>query len=292
MPQKTPEEWAQIKVDYEAGELTQKALAEKWDISQAAITTHRNKEGWINPRTGKAWAPTPKQKAETETVPDGEAAAQLNKDQIDAALADIKASIEEPDEVAALKAQVAELQTRLKPFEPDDHSWPFTADAAARILADDLNDMVQMELNNLNSDRLKRGLPHFTVADMDRERPGWSDSIKDRIILETVEDLTAAATNSGPSIHKIDMKAPDGRVDQIPTDAGIDGGNRPAKLRARGWKFVKPQTCRRWNCYGEIPSGDPYEGFHSALHYELFQAQYPPTSKTMTTSETFDAATF
>jgi len=291
LPKKTPGEWVLIRADYESGEFTQKALAAKWDISQSSITTHRNKGGWMNPRTGEAWGPTPIQKAETEPVPDGEVAASMNKERVDAALDDIKTKILEDeapdDELGRMAAELADVKAELAALKPVPVEWPIDLDSAARMAADEIDDRVQMELNNINDDRLRRGLPHWTVAQQDEQRPGWSESIRQGIYQDMVDNLTQWSAPDGGGKYKIDMKGPDGRVEQVPVETNIDGGKRPEKLRARGWRDVTPQSCHRWDCYGPILKGDPWNGFHSELHMRLFERFHPSQKAGVTTSGEF-----
>ena len=293
MPQKTPEEWVKIRADFESGDFTTKELVAKWDVKQPTIDSHAAKGQWMNGRTGKRRGMTAIQKAETEPVPKGEVSASMNKEKLDAALEDITAKLLAPEEESDLERvqrELEEAKAELAQYKPVQVEWPVDFDTAAGMLASELGDRVQMELNAINDDRTKRGLPFFTVADMDEQRPGWSKSIRDQIIQDTVDDLTRWASNEGPSLHKVDMLRPDGVTkEQVPYGPNIDNGQRPAMLRARGWRDIDNQSCHRWNCYGPLPDGDPYDGFHSRLHKALFDWQYPETDKGVTTTGVFEA---
>jgi len=289
--QRTREEWEAIKADFYTGDFTLKALAAKYELSVPAITTHRVKYGWINPKTGEPYGATAKQKAATEPVPKGEVSAEMNKEQVDAALADIAASLVEPedDELERTRRELEEVKAELAALKPVEVEWPFDFDTAAQMLAEELGDMVQMELNAVNMDRIRIGLPHYTVADMDRDRPGWSKTIRDGIIQATVDDLTVHATNAGKAMQKVDMiHVATGRKEQVPVELNIDGGRRPELLASRGWQYVNPQTCHRWDCYGPIPKGDPFEGYHNQLHWELFKTQHPSQQPGATTTGVFN----
>ncbi len=292
MPQKTPEQWLEIQSDYESGEFTQKALAAKWDVSQASITTHRNKKGWINPRTGEPHTPSVKEKRETQVVPEGEISAQMNKEQVDAALDDIKAGIEGvvDDELERTQRELEEVKAELAALKPKIVERAVDFDSAAGMLAKDMRDRVQMELNTINDERAKRNLPYYTIEDKDAAQPGWSQEIRERIIQDTVDDLTKWASNDGPSLHKVDMLRPDGvTIEQIPIGPNMDNGTRPERLRARGWKDVANQSCPRWNCHQVPPKGNPYGKFHSAIHEALFNWQYPTPDQGVTTTAVFNA---
>ena len=289
--ERTPEEWAAIKADHDAGGFTMKALSEKHQISPSAITTHRAKHGWTNPKTGEPYGMSAKQKATLEPIPEGEQAGDPDLD-VNAKVAEITAAIlapEEESELEQVQRELEEAKAELANYKPVTVEWPVDCDTAAKMLASELNDMVQMSLNSINDDRIKRNLPFWTVEDMDKARPGWSQTIRETIIQDTVDDLTRWATNEGPSLHKIDMLRPDGvSKEQIPVGPNIDNGQRPQRLLGRGWRTLEPQSCRRWNCYGPLPKGDPYEGFHSQLHKALFDWQYPQPDRGVTTSAVFE----
>ena len=292
MPKKTLEEWTLIRADFESGEYTLKALGEKWSVSQPSITGHRAKEGWINPKTGKPYGTTAIQKKEMQTVPAGELSAELSKERVDEAIQELTASIvspddESPDEVAQLREELETAKAELAAFKPVPVEWPVDIDTAARMLAGEIDDMVERELIALNRDRIVNGLSAFTVEQMDKARPGWSGTIREQILKDTVADLTRHATNEGPDKQKIDMISPNGDRSQIPVELNIDGGKRPEKLRARGWRDVSPQSCHRWNCNGPLPAGDPWKGYHSELHYELFRRYHPSQRAGVTTSTEF-----
>ncbi|RLC55767.1 MAG: hypothetical protein DRI30_06995, partial [Chloroflexi bacterium] len=276
--QKTEEEWALVKADFDTGEYTMKALSAKHGLSPSAITTHRAKYGWINPTTGKPYGQSAVQKAAGEPIPAGEQSAKMNKEQVDEALADIAAELLAPEvtELELAHAELAEVKAELEALKPKTVKWAVDYDTAAEMLVSELSDRIQMELNALNQERLKRGLPFFTIEQMDEAQEGWSQGIRDQIIRDTVDDLTKHATNEGPSLHKIDMLRPDGiTIEQIPVGPAIDNGQRPQRMLARGWQEIANQSCHRWNCYGPLPDGNPYEGFHSRLHRALFDWQFP-----------------
>ena len=287
-----PEEWVQIKTDFDSGEYTLKELAEKWDVSTASITTTRSREGWINRATGEPYKMTARQKAAAEKIPKGEQAAELTQTEADQRLNEIAAQLTAPDDesdLARVQRELEETKAELAAYKPVEVEWIVDYDTAAGMLSSELGDRVQMELQAINDTRLKRGLPYYTVEQMDADRPGWSASIREQIIQSTVDDLSRWSTDSGPSLHKIMMLRPDGKTkEQIPFGPNIDSGRRPDMLRARGWRDVSPQPCRRWNCYLMPPDGDPYEGFHSALHRALFDWQYPEVDSGVTTSSVFE----
>ena len=289
--QKTPEEWELVKADFDTGDFTMKALSEKHNLSPSAITTHRAKYGWINPKTGKPFTQSTKQKAASEPVPEGEVSATLNKEQVDTALEEIAAELLSPEltELELAHQELEEVKAELAALKPKTVEWPVDYDTAAKMLVSELEDRVQMELNALNQERLGRGLPFFTIAQMDEAQKGWSQGIRDQIIRDTVDDLTRHATNEGPSLHKIDMLRPDGITkEQVPVGPNIDNGQRPQRLMKRGWSEIANQTCHRWNCYGPLPDGDPYEGFHSRLHRALFDWQFPEPDRGVTTTAVFE----
>jgi len=268
-----------------------KALAAKHGLSPSAITTHRSKYGWINNKTGEPYGQSPIQKAASEPVPAGEQSASLNKEQVDAALADLAAELLAPDELTDLEIahrELEEVKAELAALKPTPVEWPVDYDTAARMLATELQDRIQMELNAINDERAKRMLPYYTIADKDQAEPGWSQGIRDKIIRDTVDDLTRWATNEGPSLQKVDMLRPDGVTkEQIPIGPNIDNGQRPQRLMGRGWTMIANQTCHRWDCYGPIPDGDPWTGYHSRLHRALFDWQHPEPDRGVTTSAVF-----
>ncbi len=294
MPKKTPEEkWAPIQIDVESGDYTMKELAAKHGLSITAITQRRAMHGWMNPKTGEPYGITAKQKAVTEPVPKGEKLAELNKEQVDVALEEMKAQmLEEPDipesEIERLQRELAETQAELAELKPVTVEWAFDFETAARMAASEMDDRIQMELNSINDERAKRMLPYYTIAEKDKASPGWSRKIHDQIVQDMVDDLTKHASNEGPSIQKIDMLRPDGITKaQIPVGPAIDNGKRPERLLSRGWRQIANQTCHRWNCYGQLPEGDPYDGFHSRLHKALFDWQFPEPDRGVTTTGVF-----
>ncbi len=293
MPKKTPEEWNRIRVDAESGDYTMKQLAAKYEVSVSAMTQRRAKQGWTDPRTGESFAITPRQKAATEPVPAGEAPADLNKEQVDAALEEMKTQmLEEPDipesEIERLQRENAEIRAELADLKPVTVEWAFDFETAARMAASEMDDRIQMELNSINDERAKRMLPYYTIADKDRATPGWSKTIHDQIVQDMVDALTRHASNEGPSIQKIDMLRPDGVTKaQIPVGPNIDNGKRPERLLSRGWRQIANQTCHRWNCYGQLPEGNPHDGFHSQLHKALFDWQFPEPDRGVTTTGVF-----
>ena len=290
MPKKTDAEWVLIRKDAESGDYTLKALAEKHGLSVPGISQHRAKHGWTNPKTGEPFGQTARQKASMQEVPKGERLADQNLD-VNAKVEEIKAAIlaPEPDELERTQRELEEAKAELAALKPAQVEWPVDFETAARMAESEMDDKIQMELNSINDERAKRMLPYYTIADKDKAEPGWSKKIHDKIVEDMVSDLTRHATNDGPSLHKIDMLRPDGVTkEQIPVGPNIDNGQRPQRLLARGWRQLEPQSCRRWNCYGTIPEGDPYQGFHSQVHRALFDWQYPTPDRGVTTSAVFE----
>jgi hypothetical protein len=123
----------------------------------------------------------------------------------------------------------------------------------------------------------------------------WRKRIEDRIIKETVDQLTKWASDEGPSERYLAMLKPDGktRVKVVLQDNVGNYGLSPDaymnKLKAKGFKEIMPARCWRLNCW--LESKAEYEGYCGQLHLSLDPFAFSTREGSLaTTTVTFDAA--
>ena len=264
MPKLTTDQWAEIRRAYEAG-VSQGSLAKQYGVSITAIRAHKASDGWLRVDTEE---PVTVGHVDPEVV----------------------VSMPEPvDETALLAARVAELESELAAFKPVHVEWPVDEKTAARMLATQLDEMIEGELEQLNMERMKRGHPPMTVQAMAAAQPDWYERQKTRIIRETVEALTKYASDTGPATRTLAMIKPDGHtIVKVPLSAGIGNyGLSPdaymARLKKKGYKEVEPRACLRQDCWALAKT--EWSGYCGELHFSLdpFAGREQPVTLATTT---------
>ena len=181
--------------------------------------------------------------------------------------------------------RIAALEAELAGLKPMKVEWPWTRENAARLLAYQLNDMIEDGLISLNRERAGRGLSPFSLEQMEKLQPGWYAFEKDRLLDEAVAALDKYANppkdQPYPARNKMVMLNPNGDRVQFALEPGIGnykggGAQDPYILRqkAKGFKEIEPQPCPRWDCWK--PSLAAYQGYCGPFHLELelmFQGQ-------------------
>lgn len=244
MPKLTDATWSDIRREWEAGR-SQNSLAKEYGVALTTIVNHRKKDGWVRPDSEEA-----------ESVND----AVVESDPFDDPAEALRAAL------AAQEAKVAELEKELQQFKPTEVEWPWDIPTAAKLLAGQMDEMIQAELIEVNKARLKNGFPPVTGVDMGS---AWYEAQEKRIIADTVSGLTASATNTGPALRTRAMRKPNGSIVQVPLSASIGGGPDAlvASLKAKGYKDLTPQPCVRMDCWLEGKA--EFFGYCGQLHMSL-----------------------
>lgn len=283
MPRLSNKKWSEIRAKWEGGQ-SQRSLSQEYDVSEQTIRKHRDAEEWN--RDGEVYEPI------------AESSAQVIVDMI----------TEDPRD-----QRIAELEAELSRFKPADVKWALNEKEAAIQLADQLEDMIQSELDNMNLERARRGAPFLSIEEMKEKRPKWYDEQVERIIRETVDNLTRWALAEGEATRTLAMLSPDGILKQQPLDEGIGNfGLSPMQfvmnLKAKGHKVSKQTKCLRQDCWLPpkmqyqmrgltemlgIQSEVPYLGYCGEPHFILdplaVEGKLPfGQTTTATTSASFD----
>ena len=268
MPRLPNKVWEQIRAEYESGAAGVAALARTYDVTETTVRTHRDNEGWVKPDGN-------------DPIQDAVTAEGFDEEDVDVEWG------EPADRVAELEAELAAARAELSQFKPVEVPMPVDDRTAAELLSERMNDMVEAAFIEQNRERAKNGLPAMTLAQYEEYDPGWVERTRQKIITETVADLTRHATSEGQEARTMRFVKPDGvTLVQIPLELGIGNfGLSPHaffdKLKKKGFKEATPRKCLRSNC--EMVPQKPFEvpglaeaigvggwlGYCSDLHFRL-----------------------
>lgn len=245
--------WAEVRHKYEAG-ASVADLAAEFDVSVTAIRGHIKADDWVRVVEDGSDEPVSENAAVVDSV----------------FAAGAEPVVVADSEAESLRAKVAELEAELAQFRPAHVEWPVNEAAAARMLADQMDELVEMELEALNRERMTHGRAPINIDDMKASQPKWYEAQVARIIADTVNALTQYASDEGQATRTRKMLKPDGKtIIQVPLAANI--GNGPDELirrkKAKGWKDIEPAACARQDCWA--PAKKPWAGYCGELHYKL-----------------------
>lgn len=287
MPRLTERQWEDIRAAWEAGEPMAR-LARDYGVSVETIKRHRVKEQWV---VGALVASASSASSVPESAVSYEDAEIDGPDDEPDEWSPVPAAAETSDASALLKTKVAELEARLAEYEPVTVEWPVDRETAARLLAAEMDEMIQGRIESINIERLKRGRPTLDADGMD---PRWVERQRDEIITETVEGLTKWASNEGMATRTLAMVKPDGTKVKVPLQDNIGNyGLNPAafigSLKAKGYKELLPRCCWRDNCWAG--ADEQWKGYCGELHYRLDPyIDAPQRAEMATTTVSFGSA--